>query len=96
MNQHTGEVHPIEPIRQPGSFEVALNAIADGFKPLIKAYVEAGKWLMETLATAGITSDDLREQQAMKYGRRYWEDTKHRVRRTSGRTPLIHNGKKAR
>lgn len=82
--------------QQRGAFEVALTAIIDALKPAAQAYIDAAKWLMKTLANAGVTTDDLREQQAIKHGRRYWEDTKHRVRRTPGHQPLIHHGKAKR
>ena len=78
------------------ALEEAIQALIDALKPTVNAYIEAGKWLMRTLQNAGITTDRLREQQAIKNGNRYWEDTKHRLRRTPGRNPLIHNGKKPR
>lgn len=82
--------------RQPGPVEIVLNAIAEAFKPVGEALVETGKQFMKMMETAGITSDDLREQRAIKHGRRYWEDTTRRVRRTPGLQPLIHNGRKPR
>ena len=78
------------------ALEEAMKTLIDALKPTVNAYVEAGKWLMRTLTSAGITTDDLREQQAIRDGKRYWTDTKHQPRRTPGRNPLIHNGKKPR
>lgn len=78
------------------ALEEARQTLIDALKPTVNAYIEAGKWLMRTLTNAGITTDDLREQQAIQNGNRYWEDTLHRVRRTPGHKPLIHNGKKPR
>lgn len=82
--------------RRPSAAEVVLSAIADTFKPLGEALVEAGKEFMKMLYSVSSTTDDLREQRAIKHGRRYWEDSRHRVRRTPGHQPLIHNGKAKR
>lgn len=95
-NQEPGELHPIEPTRPQGFLVGVVQVFVDAFKPIGKALMDGFQGVVEILQNAGITQDDLREIRAIREKRRYWEDTKHRVRRTPGYEPLIHNGRKPR
>lgn len=106
LSARAGELHPITPVYARGGradpeeargvVETIVQGLIDVFKPVVKVYADAARNVWQTLTSAGITPDMLREKQAMHHGRRYWTDTAGRIRRTSGRTPLLHNGRKPR